>query len=768
MNGTFTQKITQSLAVAAISLLSLAYSTEASSATCLWYTCTGTSGSNTIYLNCNQCTGSTVTTTCNTANAGLPEVGDQYFWDGSQFVNMTNSFRQNSTGTPTSCSGTQSSTSCTSAFLVNPGFENGLWEWGTWGPVASITTAYSGIGAAQLTGSNSGVSQDFSGLAGTTYTATVWAQAQNTNWGFIQIEFFNSSWQLIGTSPQAHFGTVSSYTQFSTTATAPSGTAYFQVVIGASEYNSGYVRVDDVCVTASGSSSCAPCTNNLVTNGHFNVNTTGWNSWNGNFAKGTSWPQCSSAGNGEIQHTTGWAGFSQDIPGIAQGASMTLTFWAGVHDPAYDATFGVQFYNASGGSLGQLVENIDRVLGGTPSMQFYTINTTVPAGTATVKLVGSLNGGWLKVDEICLTSSTSSCNPDNPNAPPYCAPTPNCTNGTGTLLWSQSIDSNTGNPSTVRMYCGSTTSYTIPGPYPAAFNSAVTVNVTDAVGWDGYSSRGSVSQPNERFRIVFKKNGVTVASTPYSGDVPDNVIQGYWRGALGGSITLPNGADAIIIEHWSVANDCNSPNSLVPSSICISYANCNLSLSSHPSNQTICQGGTTSFTVAATGASSPTYQWQYYNGSSWVNVANGTPAGATYTGATAATLQVAGVSATGAYQYRAAVSASGCTTVNSNPATLTVTPDPTISITPSSSTVCVGGTVTLTATPGNGTGTCTIQWQSGTSSTGPWTNISGQTGTTYNAPTATAGTVYYRATYTCTGSGCDAAASNVATVVVTP
>ncbi|HRK82680.1 MAG TPA: SdrD B-like domain-containing protein, partial [Saprospiraceae bacterium] len=92
--------------------------------------------------------------------------------------------------------------------------------------------------------------------------------------------------------------------------------------------------------------------------------------------------------------------------------------------------------------------------------------------------------------------------------------------------------------------------------------------------------------------------------------------------------------------------------------------------------------------------------------------------------------------------------------------------DPTISITPSSSTVCVGGTVTLTATPSNGTGTCTIQWQSGTSSTGPWTNIGGANGTTYSAPTSTVGIMYYRTTYTCTGSGCDPAASNASLVVV--
>ena len=45
--------------------------------------------------------------------------------------------------------------------------------------------------------------------------------------------------------------------------------------------------------------------------------------------------------------------------------------------------------------------------------------------------------------------------------------------------------------------------------------------------------------------------------------------QGYWRGSMG-SVYVPNGVDQIIIEHWSVAQDCNSPNSVVPTSVCIS------------------------------------------------------------------------------------------------------------------------------------------------------------------------------------------------------
>ncbi|MDN3634324.1 hypothetical protein QWY85_06625 [Neolewinella lacunae] len=181
-----------------------------------------------------------------------------------------------------------------------------------------------------------------------------------------------------------------------------------------------------------------------------------------------------------------------------------------------------------------------------------------------------------------------------------------------------------------------------------------------------------------------------------------------------------------------------------------------------PSSSTVCVGGTVTLTATpGNGTGTCTIQWQSGTSASgpWTNIS----------GANATTYSAPTTTA-GTRYYRAAYSCtgSGCNVANSATATVVVTADPTISITPASSTVCVGGTATLTATPGNGTGTCTIQWQSGTSATGPWTNISGANATTYNAPTTTAGTRHYRATYSCTGSGCDAANSATATVVVTP
>jgi len=160
-------------------------------------------------------------------------------------------------------------------------------------------------------------------------------------------------------------------------------------------------------------------------------------------------------------------------------------------------------------------------------MSEYNISSTVPSNAYYITVEKGGNGDWIVTDRWCAT--VSQCNPDNSSAPPYCSPQPNCPAGNN-FLWSQSINSADGTPSAVRLVCSCTLSYTIPGPYPSAFNGPVNVTVSDVVTWDGHSGRASVIQQNERWRIVFLKNGNIVHATPYTNDVPDVKTQAYWRG----------------------------------------------------------------------------------------------------------------------------------------------------------------------------------------------------------------------------------------------
>ncbi|RYY46816.1 MAG: T9SS type A sorting domain-containing protein [Chitinophagaceae bacterium] len=105
------------------------------------------------------------------------------------------------------------------------------------------------------------------------------------------------------------------------------------------------------------------------------------------------------------------------------------------------------------------------------------------------------------------------------------------------------------------------------------------------------------------------------------------------------------------------------------SSVATLAVNSPVAITQQPASKSICDGASTTFTVAATG-STITYQWQVStNGGPFVNVSNGAP----YSGATTSTLTVtnAGTVLNGSV-YRVVVSGVPCGSVNSNTATLTV------------------------------------------------------------------------------------------------
>ncbi|HQN16807.1 MAG TPA: T9SS type A sorting domain-containing protein [Bacteroidales bacterium] len=184
---------------------------------------------------------------------------------------------------------------------------------------------------------------------------------------------------------------------------------------------------------------------------------------------------------------------------------------------------------------------------------------------------------------------------------------------------------------------------------------------------------------------------------------------------------------------------------------------------------TICVGGTTAnMTTAGSGGTGTfSYQWQYNNGGTWGNVSNGTPAGSTYTGSSAATFSVTGISAAGTYQYRCIISqsGSGCGTLTSNTVNVVVVADPSLSVaTRTNSVICVGGSSVFSSTLSNGTGTVGYQWQYSIDNA-TWSSVVAGTpaGATYTNQTTASmtivgitatGTYYYRLSATSTGSGC--------------
>jgi PKD repeat protein len=163
-------------------------------------------------------------------------------------------------------------------------------------------------------------------------------------------------------------------------------------------------------------------------------------------------------------------------------------------------------------------------------------------------------------------------------------------------------------------------------------------------------------------------------------------------------------------------------------------------------NQTICTGGTAILTVSASGGSgTTTYQWQEStNNTTWANVSGGS-------GATTLSYTTPVLTANKYYRIIATSSPSTCSSTSAS-ALITVVADPTITVATTAAIICTGGGTSFTATANGGTGSCVIQWQSSPNGT-TWTDISGETNTTFVTPSLSA-TYRYRAKITCSGSGC--------------
>lgn len=160
-----------------------------------------------------------------------------------------------------------------------------------------------------------------------------------------------------------------------------------------------------------------------------------------------------------------------------------------------------------------------------------------------------------------------------------------------------------------------------------------------------------------------------------------------------------------------------------------------ITVTTNPTNVTLCEGSNATFTVAGAG-SSLSYQWQVSTngGGSFANVANG----GVYSGANLATLTITGATASlSTYQYRCIISNGLCVPGTSSAATLTVNTFANITSSPANITVCEG-TTTQVAVTATGTG-LTYQWQISTNAGASYSNLAGGTASTWPLAVVTVG-----------------------------
>jgi hypothetical protein len=198
----------------------------------------------------------------------------------------------------------------------------------------------------------------------------------------------------------------------------------------------------------------------------------------------------------------------------------------------------------------------------------------------------------------------------------------------------------------------------------------------------------------------FSKSGSASQGSFTTNDNPANVF-------IGGTISP---AELTNSANFPAINCTSPPTTPYPNSTC-SYGNSvdvvnnpintflqsictELSITTQPSNESICSGSNSSFMIAATGATS--YMWLVNTGSGYVAISNG----GVYSGAITATLTLTAANASyNGYTYRCLAN-NGICSKESNTATLSITsaaPAQPSSVT-GTSTLCAGTSLTYSVT----------------------------------------------------------------------
>ncbi|MEO5906092.1 MAG: hypothetical protein ABIQ11_05165, partial [Saprospiraceae bacterium] len=238
---------------------------------------------------------------------------------------------------------------------------------------------------------------------------------------------------------------------------------------------------------------------------------------------------------------------------------------------------------------------------------------------------------------------------------------------------------------------------------------------------------------------------------------------GPWTNSTGtgatSNIYVPSSADPGTTFYRVLINASNNGCEQSISNSATATITPDLSVQVQPVGFNECVGGTSQLSVVVSGGTGTvTYQWQSSPAGA------GTWSNASGTGSTSA-LYTPPSGSSGTTDYRVLINApgNGCGQAVSQIAVVTIDPDATVSIAPITNEVCIGGSVILTATLTGGSDIVSLQWQI---NNGGWSDISGQTNTTFSPSTAVAGTIQYRVRVVDAASGCSQPFSNIVTVIV--
>lgn len=439
--------------------------------------------------------------------------------------------------------------------------------------------------------------------------------------------------------------------------------------------------------------------------------------------------------SGTLNNATAWHWYTGSCGGTAVGTGTSI-----VVSPTVTTTYFVRgeggcVLPGTCGSVTITVNNIPAtpgsISGASPVCSGTTNTYSVTAVAGATSYNWTMPAGWTGSSSTNSIAATASATSGNISV--------TATNSCGTsAASSRAITVNT-IPATpgsvagnVNICSGSTNTYSV-----TAVSGATSYNWSIPGGWTGSSSTNSISTvsgitsgnvsvtaTNSCGTSSASSVAITVGTTPTApGSVSGNtsicagttntysvtavagatsyiwILPGGWTGSSStNSISATSNSTSGSVSVLA-SNSCGTSSpSLVTANIIAAPV-----ITGHPTNAFVCAGGTTTFTVSATG-NGLTYQWHD----------NGTPVsnGPAYSGVTTPTLTLTNVSTLlDLHNYSCVVTNSCGSSVTSNNGTLSVgaTTPPSVTIT-GSVTICSGNTAGYTAFPMNAGITPTYQW----------------------------------------------------------
>lgn len=357
--------------------------------------------------------------------------------------------------------------------------------------------------------------------------------------------------------------------------------------------------------------------------------------------------------------------------------------------------------------------------------------------------------------------------------------------GSITYQWQESTNGGASflNVSDVGLYTGTTTStLTLTSPplsYTGRLYRAVVTNSCGSITTSGaalsfYSQVGVISSPSSQTGCVNGAATFVAHGQPRNGTIQyqwqefngsswqnlNNQAYGYGTvsGATLASLTISGlQASASGRQYRALMqDDCGMVTSITSASATINVLP-PVSISSQPTDKSICGSGSVSFGITATGNGALSYQWQASsdNGVNYFNINND----GNYTNTTTNSLNIANVSSFNNFRYRCVVTdACGPTQATSNSALLTFITSPAITSHPAPLTVCEGlmASFSVSATGSS----LNYQWQRNGS------NIPGANSASYSIPNAVPAN---SGNYTViVSNACLSTTSNIAALTVNP